>query len=131
MLRCSEEERAGGGGKPRALKILLLRRKEVKRFYSLSFCDSALHPYTPLLSFWFVSSSSLLVPLGVLWPPLRPWCGARRVFLLASRPCRSVGRARLPGLGPGAEKGAQCRRGSPSTLTPGIRVEFLPKKIRG
>lgn len=116
MLRCSEEERAGGGGKPRALKILLLRRKEVKRFYSLSFCDSALHPYTPLLSFWFVSSSSLLVPLGVLWPPLRPWCGARRVFLLASRPCRSVGRARLPGLRVRSGEGCAVQERQPQHL---------------
>lgn len=116
MLRCSEEERAGGGGKPRALKILLLRRKEVKRFYSLSFCDSALHPYTPLLSFWFVSSSSLLVPLGVLWPPLRPWCGARRVFLLASRPCRSVGRARLPGLRARSGEGCAVQERQPQHL---------------
>lgn len=36
MLRCLEEERDGGGGKPQSLKILLLRHKEVNAFIPLA-----------------------------------------------------------------------------------------------
>lgn len=99
-----------GRGKTTVFEDSLTEAQGGKRFYSLSFCNSA---YTLTLVCFLsgFSSSSLLVPLGVLWPPLRPWCGDRRVFLLASRPSRSVGWARLPGLGHGAEKKVTVQEG--------------------
>lgn len=112
-----------GGGNPLSLKMLFLRYKEVNCFYSLSFCNPALHPYTRLLSFWFFlfqpagsSGSAVATP-----PPLVR--GPQSVA--AGKPSLQVsGGARLPGIGHGAED--EVHRTVPSREWLGASFE-LPK----
>ncbi|NXD70035.1 P66A protein, partial [Eolophus roseicapillus] len=73
----------------------LLVHKEVNQFYSLSFCNPALHPYTRLLSFWFFlfqpagsSGSAVATP-----PPLVR--GPQSVA--AGKPSLQTSSTRIPG----------------------------------